>query len=81
MNFNYGDFAIKSPHGGGHENSLDPIGCKAPSRITTLVDPSTSCLRHFAQDDEIRYFTNLMMSSAEFAMRFLKFQMRAKVLP
>ena len=27
------------------------------------------------------YFTNLRMSSAEFAMRCLKFQMRVKVLP
>jgi hypothetical protein len=44
--------------------------------------PSLTVEDDWVEDDKARvYFTKRSMSAMEFAMRFLKFQMRAKVLP
>lgn len=77
------------PAQGGHDNALDPstslrmTRCKAVHfDMTMLWIPSLTVEDDWVEDDKARgYFTKRSISATEFAMRFLKFQMRAKVLP
>jgi len=54
----------------------------SPAVLRTLGSRMTSPSRNGIRGDNVAgYFTKRSMSETEPAMRFLKFQMRAKVLP
>ncbi len=73
------------PAGGGHDNALDPSTSLRMTHCKAVHFGGLSELE--ATPEQVRgnnamgYFTKRSMSETEPAMRFLKFQMRAKVLP
>ena len=75
----------RCPRGGGHDNALDPSTSLRMTHCKAVHFGGLSELE--ATPEQVRgnnamgYFTKRSMSETEPAMRFLKFQMRAKVLP